>query len=210
MFKSRIKWDEQALEELKNDLLGGMTFTQCGEKRGLSRQSMQNITKRYNLFLDGEIFGKSVSARAKEKEAIDKHFKRWGMSFEERMASDKDAFYDICRKKFLRKKNNCIRAGVPFDIDFVDLSFPEFCPVLGLRLQYDDSKGCFNEARDNCASFDKIDPSKGYTRGNVHVISMRANRIKNDSTLEELEKIFLYFKKLGMKIASSNFSSDMI
>mgnify|MGYP007075817688 CR=1 FL=1 len=38
-------------------------------------------------------------------------------------------------------------------------------------------------------SLDRIDSSKGYIKGNVWVISLRANRIKNDSTPQELRLI---------------------
>ena len=36
-------------------------------------------------------------------------------------------------------------------------------------------------------TIDKLIPSLGYTKGNVWVISRRANMIKSDATLEELE-----------------------
>ena len=39
------------------------------------------------------------------------------------------------------------------------------------------------------ASIDRIDSTKGYEKGNVWVISGRANRIKNDATPEELMRI---------------------
>lgn len=47
-----------------------------------------------------------------------------------------------------------------------------------------------NKKRDpNSMSIDRIDPRKGYTPDNVWLISMRANRIKNDATPEELRLI---------------------
>lgn len=36
-------------------------------------------------------------------------------------------------------------------------------------------------------SIDKVIPELGYVRGNVWVISNKANRIKNNATLEELK-----------------------
>lgn len=50
--------------------------------------------------------------------------------------------------------------------------------------------------KDRSMSIDRIDPSKGYTQDNVWLICSRANRIKNDATLEELEAIVKALKEL--------------
>lgn len=39
----------------------------------------------------------------------------------------------------------------------------------------------------NSPTIDRINPKLGYIKGNVWVISNKANRFKNDATLEELE-----------------------
>jgi hypothetical protein len=48
---------------------------------------------------------------------------------------------------------------------------------------------------DNSYSLDRIDSNKGYVKGNVWVISRRANVIKNNATLEELELLTNNLKK---------------
>ena len=45
------------------------------------------------------------------------------------------------------------------------------------------------------ASLDCIIPELGYVPGNVAVISRRANTIKNDATIEELELVLAYMKR---------------
>jgi hypothetical protein len=44
------------------------------------------------------------------------------------------------------------------------------------------------EQKINSVSFDKIDPSKGYTKGNVVLCSNRINSIKRDISLEEMKQ----------------------
>ena len=49
---------------------------------------------------------------------------------------------------------------------------------------------------------DKIDPSKGYVKGNIRVISWRANNLRCNGTLEEFEALVLdtkYLEKLKEK-----------
>lgn len=58
------------------------------------------------------------------------------------------------------------------------------CPLLNIPITYGAQK-----RDDNVASLDRKDPLKGYTPDNCTVISTRANRIKNDATLTELELI---------------------
>lgn len=47
-----------------------------------------------------------------------------------------------------------------------------------------------NQKKENSPSIDRLDNTKGYVKGNINIISWRANRIKSDATLDELEKIY--------------------
>jgi len=51
--------------------------------------------------------------------------------------------------------------------------------------------------QDASPSLDRINNLLGYVKGNVHVISMKANRIKTDATVEELEQVVSYLKKIN-------------
>jgi hypothetical protein len=79
--------------------------------------------------------------------------------------------------------------GIQIDIDIKDIVVPEFCPVLGIKLSVDGNKN-------NSPSLDKMIPERGYTKGNVKVISWRANWIKNNATPEEIEKLYIYSKSI--------------
>ena len=64
--------------------------------------------------------------------------------------------------------------------DFTDC--PDTCSVIGLEFDWTSEK-----LKDDSPSMDRVEPQKGYIKGNVVIISAKANRIKNDATLEELE-----------------------
>lgn len=85
--------------------------------------------------------------------------------------------------------------GLPFSICAEDISIPEYCPILGIKL---------SNVRDNSPesdkasspSLDKIVDKLGYVKGNVQVISYRANTLKNNATIAELEKVLDYLKSV--------------
>jgi hypothetical protein len=77
--------------------------------------------------------------------------------------------------------------GVPFDITIDDIVIPKYCPILGIKL-----KSSELGRKGNCPtspSLDRIIPELGYVKGNVRVISQRANTLKSNATSVELEKI---------------------
>ncbi len=74
--------------------------------------------------------------------------------------------------------------GLDFDIDDGDILIPDKCPILSIPLFKGDGKVC-----DNSPSLARIIPSKGYVKGNIAVISTRANRIKSNATYEEIQMV---------------------
>lgn len=122
-----------------------------------------------------------------------------------------------CKKKYfqdnpvLRKTNQMIcdarqRAktkGLPFDLDhdYIRSIVPSHCPILGVPLAWSCVRGNdHGGALPNSPSLDRIDPSKGYVKGNVWIISHRANSIKNDASHEELK---LVTEAVGRAIVNS-------
>lgn len=86
------------------------------------------------------------------------------------------------KKAFFNKKSNAKRKGIPFELEFDDIEFPKECPVLGIPIQYLFGYG----VQPNSPSFDRVNPTKGYVKGNVHVISNLANTMKSYATPEML------------------------
>lgn len=81
-------------------------------------------------------------------------------------------------------KQRAKRGGLEFSIVVSDISIPDICPLLGIPLVYGQGGH-----RANSPSLDRINNSLGYIPGNVWVISNRANAIKRDASLEEIELI---------------------
>lgn len=101
-------------------------------------------------------------------------------------AKDKREWSRINIKNTLvnRAHNRAKKKGVPFNLTIHDFEIPDTCPVLNIPMFIGDGK-----VGPNSPSLDRIDPSLGYTKDNVAVISHRANTIKNDANLEELQKV---------------------
>ncbi len=70
---------------------------------------------------------------------------------------------------------------------------PKTCPVFGKRL----TKGK-DQSHDWSPSVDKIIPYKGYVRGNIQVISYKANKMKQDANRAELRK----FCEWGLRVTA--------
>lgn len=85
--------------------------------------------------------------------------------------------------------------GLEATITVADIIWPTHCPVLGLKLFYPERRGEQHRPRHDWASLDRWDNTKGYVAGNVFVISMRANTLKNDATAEELQAVSLYARR---------------
>ena len=81
-----------------------------------------------------------------------------------------------------RAKYRAKQKGLDFNITKEDIVIPDTCPLLGIPME--------------SPSLDRIDSTKGYTKGNVWVISNRANTLKNDATLSELKLLVERLEKV--------------
>ena len=96
--------------------------------------------------------------------------------------------YIIRNSKYMAKRRNIF-----FNLKYTDFELPEFCPILGIKLEY----GSGNDGNSpSHATLDRIDNTKGYIPGNVMIISRLANAMKNSSTFDELEKFITNYSLL--------------
>ncbi len=84
---------------------------------------------------------------------------------------------------FIGAKCRAKRDGLEFNISKEDITVPTHCPILRIPIKKNTGSGFHNDS----PSLDRVDNSKGYVKGNIRVISNRANLLKCDATLEELE-----------------------
>ena len=154
----------------------------------ISKQRVEQICKKHKIKA-------TQIKRAKKQELFEqKMIAKWGKRWKD-LEHRKSFLYSAMREKFRNKRANAVRIGVEFSIDFGDIDFPTHCPILGIELDYFTEEGY----SDNAPSFDRIDPEKEYVKDNVAIISMRANRIKNNGTAEEHRKIADFIDSVSLQ-----------
>jgi hypothetical protein len=89
-------------------------------------------------------------------------------------------------------KGRAAREGIPFAITPADIFIPERCPILGIPLRAPGG-GLF----DDSPTLDRRIPELGYVPGNVDVISAKANRLKSDATVEQLDALVRWLRSRG-------------
>lgn len=81
-------------------------------------------------------------------------------------------------------KERAKATGQAFDIEVSDVVIPDRCPILGC--EFESNLGKSQGANPKAPSLDKIIPELGYIKGNVQVVSFKANSMKRDGTIKEL------------------------
>lgn len=163
---SKTIWKEE-IENISNILSTGKTIEEVGKVYSVSKQRIYQVMEK---------FGLETINRKKKNFLRDKEIKYYWLN---RILVNKK-FSKIERRELLES-----------------MDVPDICPMLGVELNYNGTgvEG-WGSKKENSPSLDRIDSSKGYVKDNIQVISWRANRIKNDSTPEELIKIATYMLKL--------------
>ena len=143
----------------------------CEQSLNLSKFS---LIEKWNINSDTKNTCKKCSIKIKQTEKLNRDWK-----------------VDAAKLLYSNIKSRCKRIGREFSIELEDILIPEKCPVFGFDLKREDRQTWM------CApSVDRIDSSKGYIKGNITVVSRRANIIKRDATIQELEQLFNYYKTL--------------
>jgi hypothetical protein len=129
----------------------------------------------------------SQKYREEHKEELKLYAKKYRDDNKEQIKQKEAEKYKILKENtpekimFYMAKARAKRKNIPFSIEVSDIVIPKFCPILGIELEYGKGK-----PQDSSPSLDKIIPKLGYVKGNIQVISRKANTIKTDASIEEL------------------------
>ena len=89
-------------------------------------------------------------------------------------------------------KASAKKRGILFDLkitDIDDIGIPLTCPVLGFPIYFHRGHSQYDSV-----SFDRINSSEGYTKDNLTIISFRANQLKSNASLDEMQRLVEYYK----------------
>lgn len=94
----------------------------------------------------------------------------------------KDRLKHIQHYLWAKAKQRALKHNLEFNIEESDIIIPKICPILEVPLEWG-TKGNYEYT----PSIDRIDNEKGYIKGNVMIISKKANSMKNSATIHELK-----------------------
>ena len=95
---------------------------------------------------------------------------------------------NIRKNIFLRAKSRAKKKNIFFDLSEEDIVVPDVCPVFKKPFILGDPDWTY--------SLDRILPDLGYVEGNVLVVSIRANVIKNNASVEEIFTVGNFYKAI--------------
>lgn len=133
--------------------------------------------------------------RSANRERYAEHSRNWRAKNKERAREIDAKKYQNQRKelKMLQgAKERATKHNLPFNLTVEDIVIPTHCPVLGIKLE--------SGSHRTRPELDRIIPKLGYVKGNVCVISGRANRIKYNATVDELQAVASYIASKSLSL----------
>jgi hypothetical protein len=113
------------------------------------------------------------------------------------------ARFDVRKRTLLHNaKDRAKERDRPFSITMADIeaAWPKdnHCPVLGIPFQRGNARQC-----ENSPTLDEVIIGNGYVPGNIAVISWRANALKRNGSLEELERLTNWLFEFHMRLTDA-------
>lgn len=155
------------------------------------QRARYNAKRRERWALDPEFRQRLVTYRKANPDKVKVYARRYKEKHKDEMRDSLRRQRETDCSKFMWRSAKCRakKLGIPFTIKHRDIYVPSVCPVLGIPLAV--STGAQS---DNSPSLDRILPALGYVKGNIAVISRRANTIKQNATSDEIFRVALWLK----------------
>jgi hypothetical protein len=120
--------------------------------------------------------------------------KKYKIEYRKKLKKDPKA--RILHNMMKNSRSRAKKLNLPFDLSkkFLNSIFQTYCPVFGIPF-YMEPQEQGDPANPFTPSIDRVDNNKGYIRTNVRIICFRANRLKSNATVEELENVIAYIKR---------------
>jgi hypothetical protein len=175
--------DFSQYEKYKNEK---HTKTKTYKKR-IHKEEKRPILKRARLLYQARQYGILPDIGVPLNEEQQKIYDFINENYETPIKSFLSKYWDYTTPEYriwYRAKNSSYGKYYKYDfnIDVEDIIIPDKCPYLNTPLLTDP----LYKDEPNYYSIDRIDSSKGYVRGNVQIISILANTMKNNASIQEL------------------------
>jgi len=85
-------------------------------------------------------------------------------------------------------KQSAKKRGLDFNLDISDIVIPDVCPIFNTPFKNETRTG----RNPRAPSIDRKDSTIGYVKGNVEIISWRANFLKSNGTAAEFKQLSEY------------------
>lgn len=173
--------------------------TKCGVEKSLDNFTFRKETGKYRPVCHEcrrKEYKENKEVNRKAKERASKFYYK---NRERELQLSKERYRNNLEKSlYLSAKRRAKEKNIPFNIEISDIIIPKKCPVFGFNL----TVGLEN--LETSPSLDRIIPEKGYVKGNVIVVSFKANTIKNNATIDEIKKVYDFYKNILDKQKEGN------
>lgn len=161
----------------------GLRLQQIAIKLNTSKQNVSRVLIAYGK--NAKYY--EIPTKINKEISKEKRLKKWGklqLNNEDRKVS----------RLLVTARQRSRRDNLEYNLWPIDLQpLPKVCPVFGIALSYNGHRG---QNYENWATIDRIDNSKGYVKGNVAVISYKANMYKAHGTALDHRLIADYIDKI--------------
>lgn len=115
---------------------------------------------------------------------------------QERLRAERDPKRYWVKSAYTHAKSRAEKFGLPFDLTraYISSILVDECPVFGTSFVFQGA----GVANLQSPTLDRLDPLKGYVRGNVAVISRFANNVKSNATSEQVARVAAWMQGLGL------------